>query len=1225
MANGKEHPKVQPVQPEQPAQPEQTLRKALALLAPNLEPEGKSAEQLAEEIRLHCSVTNDAASGLFVLDRQSYELLYLNKAMRDDFAAHDIPDPTGMKCYQAMCGNSAPCEKCSVRTGLLNGEVAEMYHTRLGKPYTMTARAITWQGRAAVVVGACKDAGLRGLKGNLVIAMQHAKMLYWEYDPLNSIAYCSPMVQEWFGTPEVILNYPAAYLEYGFVAEEDVPAYRDACRQIQSGVEYTEFDARVRTLQQGRQWMRIRMTAVRDPNGRTVKAVCTAERIAEYKDLEERFITILRQNQIASWRYDMARHAIVLNQNSNYPFTRNARGEVLDVPESQIREGLCHPDDVGVFRRMYRRLQQGERQVEEQFRFRSRATRAFRWEKCVYTVLVDDRGTPTYALGSAIDINDQIEAQKQYRASVEYRKHTQTENLVISGHCSVTQDLILEMTDNSGQNILEKTGSSSRHAFFNYFESLLCDEGRKPEFKSLFSNSGMHQCFEQGFHDSLMSCEVCLDGKNRKWLALHVSRVKSPDTNELEGFFTVTDMTQTHVQQQLLNTVLEYDYDYVASINFAADTIVLYQKNGVETSENGYRSGVYYAYSLFVRRALAYLVEPEDAALFRERMAPGYVREQLADASISEFICHIHTPDGELRTKRVRFAAYDKVGDTVSFSRTDVTEMVKQEEEKQNQLQRALDDELRSKRIIENVVNNDYDYVMVVDIATDHYQLYTASQDGSMVTTPSSGRYAQVIRNYATQYIVPEDQMIAVEQMEIPYLQAQLADKRIFSTQARMWGPNGQLQYKRAQFSYLDEAHTQLLITRVDITELMLDQEKKREKLTKTLALAEQAAQAKTDFLSRMSHDLRTPMNAIIGLSALTIDDALNPDAVRDNMGKMRSAGNFMLGLINDILDMTKIESGAVALIMGPYSYREFVVDMRTMFQAQCEEKGITFLMPEPTQNPVARADKIRVNQIFFNIFSNAVKYTPSGGCIRYEVKNLVFEGNCASGDCVISDNGVGMSEEFQRHMFEPFTQESNRVTPELQGTGLGLSITKQLVELMGGSIRIDSVQGRGTAVTIHLKFEILARDAALPLPCADPARPGAEALAGKNLLLVEDHPMNAQIARRLLEKQNAHVIYAENGRIAVEKFTAASDGFFDAILMDIRMPEMSGDEATRAIRALTRPGAKTVPIIAMTANAYPADIQACLDAGMNAHLVKPVDPQKLYETLAEQLKMAAR
>jgi signal transduction histidine kinase/ActR/RegA family two-component response regulator len=400
----------------------------------------------------------------------------------------------------------------------------------------------------------------------------------------------------------------------------------------------------------------------------------------------------------------------------------------------------------------------------------------------------------------------------------------------------------------------------------------------------------------------------------------------------------------------------------------------------------------------------------------------------------------------------------------------------------------------------------------------------------------------------------------------------------------------------------------------------MQEELKQNEELRIALEVSEKAGKAKMDFMSRMSHDLRTPMNVIMGLTAATLDEADHPETVRENMAHIRSASDYMLGLINDILDMYKTEKDAVVLKPEPYSYKEFLMEMITLFQAQCTEKNIVLDIKKPSMNPVVMTDKQRLKQIFFNIISNAVTYTPPGGKITIGAYDVRFDDdkNGISAVYRVADNGIGMSEEFKEHVFEPFVQEDNGVSPELKGSGLGLCIARRLLEQMGGTIQIESQKGKGTTVSVKMSFELADKSR---INIAEAGEPHGQShaehpLAGKNVLLAEDHPLNAQVARKLLEKKKINVIHAENGKVAVELFAASPAGGFDAVLMDIRMPRMSGLEAASAIRSMDRSDAATIPIIAISANAYPKDIQESLQAGMNAHLAKPVKPEELYETL---------
>ncbi len=431
---------------------------------------------------------------------------------------------------------------------------------------------------------------------------------------------------------------------------------------------------------------------------------------------------------------------------------------------------------------------------------------------------------------------------------------------------------------------------------------------------------------------------------------------------------------------------------------------------------------------------------------------------------------------------------------------------------------------------------------------------------------------------------------------------------------------DGTRKRKKIQFFYINDGEKLVFASQRDITDIYEAEMKQRQALAAALEEANAANAAKTDFLSRMSHDIRTPMNAIIGITALALDETDDPLAVEANLAKINSASHFLLGLINDILDMSKIEDGSVELHKESYAYGDFIGNLRTMFEPLCNNKGIALNIRESERYPAVMADKVRLNQIFFNIFSNAVKYTKQGGSISYREENVRILDDVIAIDFIISDTGIGMSREFQEHMFQPFAQENNEFTAQVQGTGLGLSITKSLVELMGGAIHIDSELGKGTTITVSLSFEVAAERDADERKEKQRKELSQANLAHRRILLVEDHPLNTEIAKRLLEKKEIIVFTADDGKNGVEKFASSDVYFFDAILMDIRMPVMDGLQATREIRGLDRPDAGSIPIIAMTANAYEEDVQLSREAGMNGHLSKPIQPDQLFQTLSEML-----
>lgn len=376
------------------------------------------------------------------------------------------------------------------------------------------------------------------------------------------------------------------------------------------------------------------------------------------------------------------------------------------------------------------------------------------------------------------------------------------------------------------------------------------------------------------------------------------------------------------------------------------------------------------------------------------------------------------------------------------------------------------------------------------------------------------------------------------------------------------------------------------------------------------------ANSAKTEFLSRMSHDIRTPMNAILGFAELGKQDMNDPEKLNEDLERISSSGRFLSGLVNDILDMTKIENKVMELQTEPYTKKEFEEQMHALIIPLCAAKNISFnLTFEENVPKCILADKLRFNQIFFNLLSNAVKFTNENGQVTMQVEKIDGTDKGGMLRFTVCDNGIGMSDEFQKSMFETFSQEHQHITGK-EGTGLGLSIVKNLVELMNGTIEVDSRIGVGS------KFGVT-----LPYTSCDP--PGEEAchditkyqiLKGKNILLCEDHPINTKLACRLLETVGSNVICAVNGQEGVDRFAESEENYFDAVLMDIRMPVMDGLKAAELIRKLKRKDAKNVPIIAMTANAFDDDRRATEAAGMDEHLSKPIKPETFYRTLEKHI-----
>ena len=383
------------------------------------------------------------------------------------------------------------------------------------------------------------------------------------------------------------------------------------------------------------------------------------------------------------------------------------------------------------------------------------------------------------------------------------------------------------------------------------------------------------------------------------------------------------------------------------------------------------------------------------------------------------------------------------------------------------------------------------------------------------------------------------------------------------------------------------------------------------------LEIAEKASQAKTDFLSNMSHDIRTPMNAIVGLTTLMENELDQPEKLAEHLHKLESSGQLLLGIINNILDMSRIESGKTTLSVEPMHLSQQLDQLSTMIRAQASEKAQTFTVSTHLRHENLLADPTRLNQVLMNILSNAVKYPPRGGHIRFEVEELPRNEHYAKYRFVVQDDGIGMSKAYQKTLFDPFTREERSGTNRVQGTGLGMAITKNIVDLMGGSISVESATGKGTRFEVVLEFPIDTEADAVPEAQALPEEPeDVSPLCGMNFLCAEDNAINAEILELLLKSKGAHCKICPNGQEIVDAFVRVKPGEYDMILMDVQMPVMDGLEAARRIRSSANPLGQVIPILAMTANAFLEDMQKSKEAGMDEHLSKPVDIDALEQTV---------
>ena len=652
-------------------------------------------------------------------------------------------------------------------------------------------------------------------------------------------------------------------------------------------------------------------------------------------------------------------------------------------------------------------------------------------------------------------------------------------------------------------------------------------------------------------------------------------------------------------------------------------------------------------------------------------------------------------------------------------------------------------------QLLHQIGRLDYEVLTEVDIYRDTYRVLSLDNDREMALVPNEG-FQKMARMQAECWMESPAREEYLGKLDYTYMKEQLEKSPVYSFVVDEHDGEGRQRVKRLQLFYVEKVMGRVCIARSDVTDVVMKEQRQKEELASALVAAKQANAAKSDFLSRMSHEIRTPMNAIIGMSTIAAQSIGNDEQVADCIAKIGISSRFLLSLINDILDMSRIESGKMLLKSEKIPTEEFLNGINSICYSQAEAKGVDYeCIVAPVIDDYYIGDAMKLQQVLINILSNAIKFTREGGKVTFSMEQRKRTKNDALLRFVVNDTGVGMSEEFLPHIFEPFSQESTGTTALYGGTGLGLAISKNIVDLMDGRIVVHSIKGIGTEFTVdvklglaeeemlrhrqkkqhynfsHLKTLVVDDDVAVcesamvtlqemgieaewvdggskaiervrelldggkyfdlilidwKMPEIETARriramvgpevtiiimtaydwasieheaklAGVNLLmskpmfksslisafskalgekeeeerqpevidydfSGKRILLAEDNALNTEVAVMLLKNKGFEVETAANGLRALEMFSKSQKGYYDAILMDIRMPLMDGLTAAGSIRHLSNEDAATIPIVAMTANAFDSDIEKSKAAGMDVHLAKPIDPEQMYHTL---------
>lgn len=794
-----------------------------------------------------------------------------------------------------------------------------------------------------------------------------------------------------------------------------------------------------------------------------------------------------------------------------------------------------------------------------------------------------------------INISDLEQLRRQYNEQLMAHYCTPGPDALIVGHCNITQNKILEIIDYTDSALLE-TFSDCREAFFTGLSTLIVEPAQQKEFLDKYLNRPSREAFNKNKTEIVQRCFVRLPGDERgRYVQFKVNLIKSPDTGDITGILTVTDVTEQTISDKILHQLSVASCDLVVDVDLFRDTYTVLSAD----PDSGDLPRSCGSHSGRLDYMFRHLVVPRDKDNVHRMLAADYIQERLKKDTTYTISYSITGEKGDILTKKLSVSAVDLRLGRVCLARTDIT------------------DSIREQQSLLSLMAYTFELMGLINVSTRRMTMHTRQTVLENLPPYIVEDYEQALKSVIDSYGMAPEMTDIRAQFYLDTILQRLEEKPsgydfVFPYQAE-----GHIRYKQVNVLWGDANHRIVCMVRADVTDMLTAERQSKEALEEALTAAREANRAKSDFLSSMSHDIRTPMNAIMGMTSLAMAHLDDVEKVKDYLDKISISSSHLLSLINDVLDMSKIERSQIHLNRMKINLRRLLTQLSAIMAPQAEAAGLNLDMQcLNLRHENFYGDALRIKQVFINILSNAVKYTPQGGRVDFTVEELdpKNEPENIRYRFTIRDTGIGMDGAMLEQVFAPFAR--GRSVSKTEGTGLGLSITKGLVDLMGGTVTVDSRIREGTRFSVELEWEPVDDGGEMMTDEVDFEALRALSLSGRSFLVAEDNTINAEIIGELLTMNGARCVIKTDGREAVREYLKAVPGTYDAILMDIQMPEMNGYEAARAIRQSKRLDAAKIPIVAMTANAFAEDVQAALAAGMSGHVAKPIDMGILTETL---------
>ena len=922
----------------------------------------------------------------------------------------------------------------------------------------------------------------------------------------------------------------------------------------------------------------------------------------------EQFYQTLVQNLpggIAVIRFDMAKKQMLPEYISEgfAAMTGMSTDEAYALYKNDATAGV-HPDDLDyIIGRLNQHLKKHLDTCESIYRLRKKDG-SYIWIKNNSSLILSPNEIPLiYAVYS--DITKEIAAQNKLRQKYNdlllRQQNYPLSNEILSGYCDITANRILRIYDKTGIDPLQKFGFE-RQNFFKGLATLIESPEERQHFLNTFLNAPLLGKFAQGINSQELECFIRMPHDNSgHYLKCVINMIESPDNGHTIGVLSVLDLTQFKINDQISMHLAHAHYDFIATCDFNSDSYQLFftnSKANLMPPEQG-------SYSKNIVAFLQTFTVPKDREFCMEMFDPANMQRRLYHENSYSFHYSLKDEQGHIYTKNMIVFLIDQRLNKVGMARADITDYV------------------REQRALLNTLAYTFEQLSIINLVTKEFTMYTRKSVLQNLSPYKCADFNRALHKLSLPYTKLAADETAAEKFSLPVILSRLAEKpQGYEFTLPYLANDGSEKNKQINVLWGDEGHHTICLVRCDVTDIISAEKNSRSVLQNALDLAQEANRAKTDFLSAMSHDIRTPMNAIIGMTDLALDDLDNRQHLSEYLDIIKSSSSHLLTLINDILDMSRIEKGKLKLARTSFNLSVEIDRFCSRYQLLMDKNSLNFLHNAELLHCNCIGDTAQLQRIWDNLVSNACKFTPPGGTVTFSACELPSDNERLGWyKFTISDTGIGIDSESLQHLFDPFFRSSDVISKHIEGSGLGLAIVKNIVDYKGGTISVASKPGEGTTFTVTLPLHF---DTAAEHPVEKPMHTFGSAdfdFSGKSLLLAEDHPINQKVAELILEKTGAAVTIVENGLQCTELFTGSAKGSFDAILMDIQMPVMNGYEAAQAIRSSTHPQSATIPIIAMTANAFAEDIKNALSAGMNAHIAKPIDPQKLYETLAAYIK----